>query len=103
MMESPYVILLWEGDDLSFGFSVYNGYRLPCWCVPNSRNLDAVLCSLRCRGLKCVASVISVHKSEVRTGVTCNAGFIAVNFPPLIKEQRRKDGEYKTRTVPALK
>jgi hypothetical protein len=31
-----------------------------------------------------------MHNSEVRTGVTCNAGFIAVNFPPLIKEQKRK-------------
>jgi hypothetical protein len=99
-MESSYVILLSERDDLSSGFSVRNGYRLPCWCVPNWRNLGAVLCSLRCRGLK---SVISVHKSEVRSGVTCNAGFIAVNFPPLIKAQRRKDGEYKTCTVPALK
>jgi hypothetical protein len=87
----------------SSGFSVRNGYGLACWCVPNSRNLGAVLCSLRCRRLKCVASVISVHRSEVRPGVTCNAGFIAVNFPPLIKEQRRKDGEYKTCTVPALK
>jgi hypothetical protein len=103
MMKSTYKILLLESDDLPLGFSVYNGYRLTCWCVSNSRILDVVLCSLRCRGLKCVASVISVHKSEVRTGVTCNAGFIAVNFPPLIKEQRRKDGEYKTRTVSALK
>lgn len=101
-MKNIYVILLLEGNNLSFRISVCNGYSLERWCAPNSRHCGAVLCCLRCRGLKCVVSLIPVHKSEVRTSVTCNAGFIAVNFPPLIKEQRREDGVSRTRTVSAL-
>jgi hypothetical protein len=65
-------------------------------------NDGATLCSLWCRGLKCAVSLIPVHISEVRTGVTCNAGFIAVNFPPLIKEQWREGERCRTRTVSAL-
>jgi hypothetical protein len=52
----------------------------------DSVSLGCIICGSE----DCALSLISMHNSEVRTGVTCNAGFIAVNFPPLIKAQKRK-------------
>lgn len=55
------------------------------------RDSDSVsLCRIICGVEYTSAPVISVRKSEVRTNVTCNAEFIAVNFSSLIKEQSKK-------------